>query len=107
MANIYANLYDFLKENETVLAMSNKEITAYVFIDFCDLERFSEIVGPSVFDDGGVEAVIKDRYVVVTLNDIFEHYDSSILDYENCFDSTMIGAWRTELEEKYETNIYL
>lgn len=86
---VNADLYDFLKEHETSLYTKNfqkdKTVYAIVFVDFHDLERFSEIVGEHIFDEYGLEVVMKYNYVCIPLNDIIEgdcHYLSS---YKNCF----------------------
>ncbi|OPH61873.1 hypothetical protein BC351_01125 [Paenibacillus ferrarius] len=86
---VNADLYDFLKEHETGLYTKgfhkDKTVYAIVFVDFHDLKKFVEILGSFIFEDAGLEVVMKENYICIPLNDIIEgdcHYLSS---YKNCF----------------------
>jgi hypothetical protein len=82
-----ADLYDFLKVNETGLFKEKKsqEVRAYVHIDFIDLDKFVKIVGTGRFDEGGIEVRMFDKTICVELNEIFEDDGLDISDYKNCF----------------------
>jgi hypothetical protein len=82
-----ANLYDFLKANETGLFKEKKsqEIRAYVHVDFVDLDKFVKIVGIDHFVEGGIEVIMLDTSICIELNEIFECDGLDISDYKNCF----------------------
>ncbi len=83
-----ADLYDFLKANETGLFRRKEEVIAYVHVDFADLSDFVKIVGTNRFSEGGMEVVLMCDTVCVELNDIIEGYGHELSDYRNCF-----GEW--------------
>ncbi|HML33825.1 hypothetical protein [Sporomusa sphaeroides] len=82
-----AELYDFLKANETGLFRRKNEVVAYVHVNFFNLDDFVKIVGPGHFDEGGIEVQLMHNTVCVELNDIIENaYGQELSDYRNCFD---------------------
>ncbi|UKS25045.1 hypothetical protein LOZ80_26055 [Paenibacillus sp. HWE-109] len=100
---VEANLYDFLKTNETHLYTSefdkNKTVYALVFIPFDELCRFTGIVGSGVFDEEGLEVVMKETYLAVTLNDIIENQGHYISSYKNCFDEDDWNHYEDKIKE--------
>ncbi|MEK4006436.1 hypothetical protein [Paenibacillus sp. FSL H3-0333] len=86
MSEVNANLYDFLKENETGLYREKGVVKSYVLVYFSDLSKFVEAVGYGWFDENGMNVVMRRNYIAIELDDFIEgngHYLSS---YKNCFD---------------------
>lgn len=95
MGEVNANLYDFLKENETGLYREKGIVKSYVLVDFDDLSKFVEVVGYGWFDENGMDVVMRRNYIAIELDDFIEgdgHYLSS---YKNCF-----GEW-----EEYKSEV--
>lgn len=90
-------LHDFLQENETGVYSKKGELIAFVHVHFCDLEEFTEMLGYHNFDEGGMEVTLCYQTVVVELNDIFEGYGHTILDYKDCFYESELRGYEKEL----------
>lgn len=82
---VVSDIYEFLKEHEIGLYKDGDEVRAYVIVDYYDLKEFTNVVGSSTFDDGGLEVTMRDGYIVIDLNEIFEGYGHDISNYKNCF----------------------
>lgn len=87
---VIAELYDFLKENETGLYKNYKtdEVIGYVHISFYDLKNFVDIVGEDEFVEGGINVQMFNNSICVEINDIIEGYGHELSDYKNCFDES-------------------
>jgi hypothetical protein len=86
MAIVNAELYDFLKECETGLTTDrNRNVIAYVFIDFDKIQEFIKIVGTWFLEDGGYECMLKDGCIRLDLNEIIDGEGHKLSDYEKCF----------------------
>lgn len=96
---VIADLYDFLKENETGLYKEDNEIVTYVHISFYDLQDFVKIVGEDTFDEGGIEVRMFDNTICVDLNDIFESFGHGISNYKNCFNEYDYERYEKEILE--------
>lgn len=83
-----AELYDFLKVNETGLFRRKDEVIAYVHVNFFELDDFVKMIGADYFSEGGIEVQLMENSVCVELNDIIEAFGQEISDYMNCF-----GEW--------------
>lgn len=98
-----ANLYDFLKEHETSLYTQafkkNKTVFAIVFVDFCDLKNFVEVVGSYPFEEKGLKVVMKEDYICIPLNDIIEGFGHSLSNYKNCFSDHEWECYKSMIEE--------
>ncbi|CQR73326.1 hypothetical protein SOV_51100 [Sporomusa ovata DSM 2662] len=81
-----AELYDFLKQNETGLFCRKNEVIAYVHVNFCDLDDFVKMIGVDYLSEGGIEVQLMDSTVCIELNDIIEDgFEHELSDYKNCF----------------------
>jgi len=86
MKEVNAELYQFLKDNETGLYMDQYgEAIAYVHIHFSDLDDFTKIVGAGTFDDGGLDITMFKTTICVELNDIIEAEGHNLSSYKACF----------------------
>lgn len=94
---VNAELYDFLKENETGMIRRNNEVVGYVHVYFFKLDDFVKIVGESWFDEGGLEVHLFRNTVCIELNDIIEGEGHSLLSYKKCFDDSDIKNYEKEL----------
>jgi len=84
---VNAELFVFLMNNETGLyGKGDKEVIAYVHIDFSDLREFIEIVGEYYFAEGGMEVTLLSSTVAVDLNEIIENDGHYLSAYKKCFD---------------------
>ncbi|WP_342423160.1 hypothetical protein [Paenibacillus sp. FSL E2-0178] len=95
MAEVDADLYEFLKENETGLYRKNGEVLSYVLVDFDRLSQFVEVVGEGYFDESGVGVVMRNRYLAIELDSFIEGYSHYLSSYKKCFDE-----W-----EEYESEV--
>ncbi|WP_425203773.1 hypothetical protein [Priestia megaterium] len=100
--DVNADLYDFLKENETGIFMQNGQLTAYVHVYFSDLDDFIKIIGDHWFDESPLEVNLCKNTVAIDLNDIFESYGHYILSYKNCFEESDINHYKEKLEKELE-----
>lgn len=82
---VNVDLYEFLKSHETGLYKEDFLVTAYVHVDFYDLDKFVEIVGEDWFAEGGIQVQMFARTICVELNDIIEGEGNCLSDYKNCF----------------------
>lgn len=95
---VNAELYEFLKDNETGMFLKDGEVVAYVHVIFHYLDEFVEIVGEGWFDEGGMEVQLFANTVCVELNDIIEGEGHDIISYKKCFEESDIIRYRKELE---------
>lgn len=54
----------------------------YIF----QLERFTKLLSPSLFDDGGIDIKLLDGYVAIWMNDICSYYG---IELEDIFDKEL------------------
>lgn len=95
---VNAELYEFLKENETGMFKKNGDIVTYVHIDFSDINDFITIVGSYYFDEGGAHTRLFESSLCIELDDIFEGAGHSPLNYKNCFDEDDLKLYEKELQ---------
>ena len=93
---VNAKLYDFLLENETGLYQEGENIIPFVYINFCDLTEFVEVVGSHRFEEGGMDVQMFDSTICVELTDIIESEGHCLSDYKSCFD---VYTWRPHAEK--------
>ena len=96
---VNAELYEFLRENETGMFTKNGDIVTYVHIDFSDIDDFITIVGSYYFDEGGAHTRLFEGSLCIELDDIFEGAGHSALNYKNCFDEDVVKRYEKELSE--------
>jgi len=72
--NTELELYKFITENKIEYHW-NADEKCYAFIDYDLLQEFSSILGSSVFDDDGLECVMKDGYIAFEMVNICERID--------------------------------
>lgn len=95
MAEFNADLYEFLKENETHMYLISNTLEFGVHIYFSDLKDFIQIIGSSHLDDGGIETTLNsDSTLFVPLNDVFDNDDLSVYDYRYCFPDEDIERYK-------------
>jgi len=71
-------LYKFIKDNNIeyhyhVKANDEKEIV--VFVDINDIKEFNKLLRSSIFEDEGLDCVMKDGYFCFEMVNICEHFD--------------------------------
>lgn len=78
------DLYKWLQEHEPEWrwADNNKEEDVIVWISTYALESFMKLLPSSIFDEGGIEVRLVDRYVAVWASDICDY---SSIPIENVF----------------------
>ena len=93
-----ADLYEFLKENETGMYMDETKVIAYVLIPFESLNEFVGIVGAGYFDDGGKDCTLIATYISVSLNEIIEEgYEQYLHSYKRCFDEDVWNDYEPDI----------
>ncbi|OMD66888.1 hypothetical protein [Paenibacillus odorifer] len=103
MSEVDADLYDFLKGNETGLYRKKDEVLSYVLVDFDRLSKFVEVVGEGCFDESGVDVVMKNNYVAIELNSFIEGFGHYLSSYKNCFDEwDEYKSEILEMEKQYQ-----
>lgn len=82
-------LYKFIENNKVEYHRKNRTnetLDVIVFIDFDLLSKFQSIIGTGIFDDGGLEVVMKEGYVAIWMDAICEYLDidlSAVFDKED------------------------
>lgn len=99
MREVDADLYDFLQNHETTILVENKEIVAFVFVDFRDLYDFVKIVGVDHFDDGGVDVTMLDSYLCIPISDYIEGCGHNLSSYKNCFEDDIWDTYESRIIE--------
>lgn len=101
MKEVNAELYEFLKNHETGLSQDCKTniITAYVLIDFCDIQDFIDAIGVYWFDEGGLDCKLLNGYIGIDINDIIEAEGHNLSSYKNCFEKHDWDCFKEEIEE--------
>jgi hypothetical protein len=101
-----ADLYEFLRNNETGLYTKNyekdKTVYTYVHVWHFDLSDFVKIVGSSPFDEGGLEVRMFENTIAIELNDIIENDGHELLAYRNCFDEDDWKRYEEQIQEMYK-----
>lgn len=103
MSEVDANLYEFLRENETGLMRGEHGLVFYVHVYFHDLDDFREIVGPYPFEEGGLEVLMFDETMCIDLNDIIEDQGHKITSYKKCIDEYELKRYAEEIEALEES----
>ncbi len=106
MKEVDADLYEFLKNNETGLYRNKDKIIAYVIIDFDEdkLNNFIEIIGVDYFSEGGIDCKIHDKYISIDLNDIIEEWcGQNLSNYKNCFRIDDWDEYKEDILRKEKT----
>lgn len=83
-------LYEFIREREINLFERDDRIEVFLFIDFWDIEEFTNLLYQGWFEEGGIDCALQDSYIAIDIADILEEY-GGIQQYKNCFDE---GDWR-------------
>jgi hypothetical protein len=96
---VTANLYEFLKENETGIYREKERLVAYVHIDFYDLKEFVGIIGDAHFDEGGIDAKMFNNTICIDINDIIEGEGQYLSAYAKCFDDYLWNEHKEEIRE--------
>jgi len=66
-------LIQFLKEEtDQITLQENGEV--YCWIPYNHMNEFSELVGCSAFDDGGIEAILQHNCVFLIINDLLDFF---------------------------------
>lgn len=102
MSEVDANLYEFLRENETGFVKEEYGIVLYVHVPFYVLDDFVKIVGEHHFEEGGVDVLMFDETICFELNDVIEGVGHKITSYKNCFDEFEYKRYEKELLEGEE-----
>jgi len=103
MAEVDADLYEFLKENETGLYRKNGEVLSYVLVDFDRLTQFVQVVGEHCFDESGVDVIMRNSYIVIELDGFIEGYGHYLSSYKNCFEEwDEYESDVLEMEKRYQ-----
>jgi hypothetical protein len=89
MAEVNAELYEFMRERETSLYTQefhkNNTVFAFVRVDFTDIAEFVSVVGEESFIERGLQITLCSDDVCIEVNEFIEgdgHYLSS---YKKCF----------------------
>lgn len=94
---VNADLYDFLKENETGITQDENGVVVYAHIPFYKLDDFVEIIGQDWFAEGGLEALLFNESLCVELNDIIEGQGHKVISYKKCFDDYDLRRYEKQL----------
>lgn len=81
-------LYEFLKEEVECgiqYKYETKSIECWVWLDFCQLKEFVDLVGNNYFYEGGVECNLQETRIAIDLNDIIEYQGDDIFSYKSIF----------------------
>lgn len=69
-------LHKYIQENNIEWHRQEKDNIddVLIFPLFHQLESFHKITSPSLFDDEGIECIMKDGYLAIWMRDICEYY---------------------------------
>lgn len=98
-------LYEFLKERENHLFQEKNELRAWTCIPLHRIEDFTRLLGPTYFDEGGIEVKLFDNYIAVDLNEIFETEEEYFWEYRACFEAEEVEKYRTQLLDEYTDSL--
>lgn len=74
-------LYKFINDNNVEYTyISDDEVIIFPY--YFQLEKFSGILTPGIFDDGGLECEMQKDYIVINIVPICNYYD---IDYKDIF----------------------
>lgn len=75
-------LYKFINDNNIEWHWCTKDgqDDVWICLYYHQLEDFRKILTLGLFDDEGMEIIMKDDYLVITMNYICEYYDIEITD---------------------------
>ena len=78
-------LKDYIEDNnvEWHYRMNGKEEDVLIFPYTFQLCDFVKLFNPDIFDEDGIECVLKDGYVAIWMNDICEYYNVELSDIFN------------------------
>lgn len=93
-----ANLYEFLRENETGITKDEHGIVFYVHVPFYELADFVEAIGEHHFEEGGMDVLMFDDTLCVELNDIIKGAGHEITSYKKCFDEFDLKRFAEDLK---------
>lgn len=100
MAEFNAELYEFLKENETHMWTEKNNLLFGVRVYFSQLKDFIHIIGSGHMDDGGIETTLNDDSTLyVPLEDVFDNDGLSIHDYRFCFSEDDIKLYAEHIKD--------
>lgn len=87
MKEVDADLYEFLRENDTGIYQDSRtgQIVVYVHVYFCDLKDFIRIIGNEWFQESGIDVSLYESTIAIELNSIIESFEHDLSSYENCF----------------------
>lgn len=74
------DLYKYIQNNniEWHREEKNGEEDVIIFPYFFQIKEFYELLDPTIFDDDGIECVMKDGYLAIWMKDICEYYDIDV-----------------------------
>jgi len=101
-----ANLYEFLRANETGITKDNYGLVFYVYVTFYQLDEFVEVIGEHHFEEGGMNVLMFDDTLCIDLKDIIEGAGHKITSYKKCFED-VLRPYEEEfkaLESEYNEN---
>ena len=78
-------LYHFLMSNECHLYRQGDDIKSFVCVNFRDFDDFIKIIKSSDFEEIGLEATIKNGYMVVDIEDLIGDEGEELIEYKECF----------------------
>src|SRR5690625_3379404 len=84
-----ANLYEFLRANETGITKDDYGLVFYVHVPFYQLDEFVEVIGEHHFEEGGMNVLMFDDTLCIDLNDIIEGAGHKITSYKKCFEDVL------------------
>ena len=104
MAMVNSEIYDFLRDvaAENHLSIKKGEVIAVTLVNFRDMYELVDAFGEDTFDEGGLEITMLNGYIGLELNEIFEGYGNSILDYKGCFPKQEVQEYMEELKRQAE-----
>lgn len=73
-------LYKFITDNSIEWHHDNSDgvLDVIVFLHIYELADFMKICGSSIFDEDGIDCVMKDGYIAVWMNDICNYHGIEI-----------------------------
>lgn len=77
-------LYKFINDNNIEWHRLDNQGSEdiLIFPNYGEVFKLNEILSPCLFDDGGVECVMKDGYLAIWMRDICQYYN---IDMDNVF----------------------
>jgi len=70
------DLYEYIEQTGTEWHYANNQgyEDVLIFAYFYNLQAFYQLLDPTIFDDEGIECVLKDGYMAIWMSHICEYY---------------------------------